>query len=714
MKSLKALIALITVLPLAVFAAPVTSERAVAAEQDAANWLLHGRTYKEERFSPLDQINESNVKDLGIAWYFDTDYSRGLEATPIVVDGVMYSSGNWNVVYANDAATGELLWKHDPQVDKSRAVLACCDVVSRGVAVWEDKVFSATLDGYLIALEAATGKELWRTLTIDHRQPYTITGAPRVVKGKVIIGNGGAEYGVRGYVSAYDVNTGDMVWRFYTVPGDPNLPPENAAMAMAMKTWSGDQWAEYGGGGTVWDSMSYDPELNQLYIGVGNASPWNRYLRNPEGLDNLFTSSIVSINPDTGEYNWHYQQVPNDGWDYTATQHMILADIEWKGKARQVIMQAPKNGFFFLIDRATGEFLSAEPYANVNWALGYDEKGRPIENPKKDYRNGKQMIRPAPTGAHNWAPMTFSSQTSLVYIPVIDGMFEYDPDHEFKRKNFVWNTGMKTMQSPPGEPLFQKAMAQQVMRGGLLAWDPQQQKPVWSFWHKNMWNGGLLSTAGNLLFQGNAEQELVAYRATDGKRLWDIPTQMGIIAPPITYSVNGEQYVAVQVGWGGAFAIAGGMKPSLSAQYSRIMAFKLNSNVQLPPLPEPMAKYDPPARTSTSPDVLKQGQNLFNTYCMGCHGMGVSSMNTVPDLRFMHESRHAAFNDIVLHGAFKNRGMVGFAHVMNEQEADALHAYILDEANSEKERNENPQPAWWVAIKEFFYNLLGKFIRWVM
>ena len=714
MKTFKPLVLLSSVLPILAFAANVTQERLVAADQETTNWLSHGRTYNEQRYSPLTQINDSNVQKLGIAWFFDTDYSRGLEGTPIVVDGVMYSSGNWNIVYANNAATGELLWKYDPKVDKSRGVFACCDVVNRGVAVWEDKVFIGTLDGYLVALNAATGKEVWRTLTFDQSKPYTITGAPRVVKGKVIIGNGGAEYGVRGYVSAYDASTGKMVWRFYTVPGDPNLPQENAALEKAVKTWSGDKWLEFGGGGTVWDAMSYDPELNQLYIGVGNAGPWNRELRNPAHLDNLYVSSIVSLNPDTGEYNWHYQETPNDGWDYTATQHMILADINWKGKTRKVIMQAPKNGFFFLVDRVTGEFLSAEPYANVTWATGYDAKGRPIENPKKNYKDGKQMIRPAPTGAHNWAPMSFNPQTGLVYIPVIDSMFEYDPDTDYKKRLGVWNTEMKTMQAPPGEPLFQKVMSNAVMRGGLLAWNPQTQKPAWSFWHPNMWNGGLLSTAGNLLFQGNAEQELVAYRADTGKKLFSIPAQMGIIAPPITYTVNGEQYIAVLVGWGGAFALAGGMTPLPSAQYGRIMAFKLNGKAQLPPLPEPGTKFDPPPRMNVSADVIKEGQTTYNTYCMGCHGMGVVSMGTVPDLRYMHESFHKTFNDIVIGGALKDRGMVSFAQVINQQEADALHAYIIDEANKDKDRREHPDSAWWVAIKKFFYELFGKFIRAVM
>jgi quinohemoprotein ethanol dehydrogenase len=695
-------------------AANVDEKRLVEAGKDTANWMSYGRTYDEQRYSPLTSINDKNVNGMGLAWSFDTDYNRGLEGTPLVVDGVMYSTGNWNIVYANNAATGELLWKFDPGVDKSRAVYACCDVVNRGAAVWEGKVFVGTLDGYLVAIDANTGKEVWRTLTFDQSKPYTITGAPIVVKGKVIIGNGGAEYGVRGYVTAYDAATGKQAWRFWTVPGDLSHP-EDKAMEIAAKTWSANKWQEIGGGGTVWDSMAYDPELNQLYIGVGNAGPWNRALRNPQSLDNLFVSSIVSLNPDTGEYNWHYQETPNDGWDYTATQHIMLVDMEWKGKMRKLLMQAPKNGFFFVLDRETGEFLSAKKYANVNWALDYDEKGRPIENPKKDYRNGeKQMIRPAPTGAHNWQPMAYNAQTGLVYIPLIDGMFQYDPDSQFQKQPGVWNTGMKTMESPPGDALFQDTMSHEVMRGGVEAWDPKQQKVVWSFWHPEMWNGGMLSTAGNLLFQGNAQQQLVAYRADNGEKLWSAPTQNGVIAPPITYTVNGEQYVAVLAGWGGAFGLAGGIKPPPSAQHGRILAFKLHGNAQLPALPPPQAKYDPPPRMNVSKDVIAQGQNIYNSYCMGCHGMGLVSMDSVPDLRYIPEAFHKSFKDIVLGGALKDRGMVSFAQVISNEQADALHAYILDEANKEKERNANPDAPWLHDAKQWVYKQFGKFIRTVM
>jgi quinohemoprotein ethanol dehydrogenase len=441
-------------------------ERLVQSGQEVSNWLSHGRTYKEQRFSPLEQINADNIEGLGLAWHFDTDHNRGLESTPIVVDGVMFSTGNWSVVYANDARTGDLIWKYDPGVDRSWGVYACCDVVNRGVAVWQSKVYVGTLDGYLVALDAATGKELWRKLTIDKSRPYTITGAPRVVKGKVIIGNGGAEYGVRGYVSAYEAETGQRVWRFWTVPGHPEKTPEDAAMETALKTWDpAFPWWENGGGGTVWDSIVYDHELDQLYIGVGNAGPWNRNLRNPAGLDNLFVSSIVALNPDTGAYLWHYQQVPNDGFDYTATQNMILADIEWQGEVRKVLMQAPKNGFFFLIDRVSGGLISAEPFARVNWASGYDEKGRPVETPEADYSAGRKFIRPSPIGAHNWQPMSYNPEQHLVFIPTIDSANEMEPLNTYQHEPGQWNLGMAPMTQPPGEALFQEAMLRTVLGG---------------------------------------------------------------------------------------------------------------------------------------------------------------------------------------------------------------------------------------------------------
>ena len=335
-------------------------------------WPVHGLNHAETRHSNLEQINRTNVEELGLAWYFETGSTRGLEATPLVIDKTIFFTGTWSKVFANDAVTGEPLWEFDPKVPRYEGANACCDVVNRGVAAWEDSIFFGTIDGRLISLNRFDGSVNWEVLTVDPDKPYTITGAPRVVNEKVIIGNGGAEYGVRGYVTAYDVKDGRQSWRFFTVPGDPSRPYENEAMKFAAKTWSGDLYWKTGGGGTVWDSMAYDPELNLLYIGVGNGSPWNRHVRSPGGGDNLFLSSIVAINPDTGDYVWHYQTTPGDTWDYTATQHMILADIVFRNKTRKVLMQAPKNGFFYVIDRITGELLSARNYVPVTWASRVD------------------------------------------------------------------------------------------------------------------------------------------------------------------------------------------------------------------------------------------------------------------------------------------------------------------------------------------------------
>jgi PQQ-dependent dehydrogenase (methanol/ethanol family) len=395
-------------------------------EQSADNWLSYGKDYREQRYSELNQINRDNLSRLGLAWSFDTDFDRGLEATPIVVDGVIYVTGNWSMVYALDARDGSLLWKYDPKVPREWGKMACCDVVNRGVAFYEGKVFVGTLDARLVALDAQSGEVVWDVQTADIKKyPYTITGAPRAAKGKVFIGNGGAEYGVRGFVSAFDVNTGELAWRFYTVPGNPADGFESEAMSNAADTWTGEWW-NHGGGGTVWDSIVYDHELDQLLIGVGNGSPWNRRIRSPEGGDNLYLSSIVSLNPDSGEYNWHYQETPAETWDYTATQHIMLADVEREGEKVPVIWQAPKNGFFFVIDRRDGKLLSAEPYSIVTWATHYDmQTGRPVEAENADYSDGPTTIYPSSGGAHNWQPMAHHPNTGLVYLLMNESPYRY-------------------------------------------------------------------------------------------------------------------------------------------------------------------------------------------------------------------------------------------------------------------------------------------------
>ena len=505
-------------------AGAVDAERLVAAEAEPQSWMSYGRTYSEQRFSPLGQVNEKTVGELGLAWSFDLGTKRGVEATSIVVDGVMYTTSSWSIVHALDARTGKSLWRYDPGVAKDKAKHACCDVVNRGVAVWQGQVFVGALDGRLIALDAATGLVNWETETVDAALPYTITGAPRVIRGKVLIGNGGAEFGVRGFLSAYDAGTGDMIWRFYTVPGNPELGFENDAMAMAAKTWNGKWWELGGGGGTVWDAMAYDPELDLLYIGVGNGTPWNQEIRSPGGGDNLFLSSIVALRPDTGEYVWHYQTTPGETWDYTATQHIILADMEIEGADRKVLMQAPKNGFFYVLDRTDGSLISAEKYIDLNWASHVDlETGRPVETPGARYKDAPFTVFPSYLGGHNWHPMSFNPATGLVYIPVLDIPANYAQAENFKYRPGVTNLGTDgIMGSLPAELADRKAM-HSLVKGRLVAWNPQTQKEAWRVEHRGSWNGGTLTTAGNLVFQGTADGKFVAYRADTGEAYGSSP-----------------------------------------------------------------------------------------------------------------------------------------------------------------------------------------------
>jgi len=669
--------------------AAVDAARIIAADREAQNWLSHGRSYDEQRFSPLAGIDESNVARLGLDWHFDFPTSRGMESTPIVVDGRMFVTSSWSMVYAFDAKTGELLWHHDPEVPTGWAVHLCCDVVNRGVAVWKGRVFVGTLDGRLQALDAANGKELWSVQTTPTDRPYSITGAPRVVKDMVIIGNGGAELGVRGYVSAYDANTGELRWRFYTVPGDPSQPVESKALKdIALATWKGGEWWKVGGGGTVWDSMAYDPELNLLYVGTGNGSPWNRQIRSPGGGDNLFLSSIVALNPDTGEYVWHYQTTPGETWDYTATQHMILADLEIDGKLRKVIMQAPKNAFFYVLDRTNGEFISAAAYARQNWAKGIDETtGRPIENPEARYLKEQALIFPAPHGAHNWHPMSYSPETGLVYIPAQEIPFVYKHDADFNYTPGLWNIGVDVEAAGLPEDPAEAAEILKMVHGRLVAWDPVAQKQVWAVDHGAPFNGGVLSTAGGLVFQGNAKGLFAAYRASDGVRLWEQPVQTGVVAPPVTYAVDDRQYVALVVGWGGGLPLAGGKVAAMSGTVnrSRLLVYALDGKDSLPEPVETARVLDPPP-LEASPEQVAQGKTLFSARCMPCHGDGAVGGGVVPDLRYMSAETHAQFDAIVLGGLRHQKGMVGFANVfgrdvLDKADADAIHAYAIKRAH---------------------------------
>ncbi|MBU0669074.1 MAG: PQQ-dependent dehydrogenase, methanol/ethanol family, partial [Alphaproteobacteria bacterium] len=576
----------------------------VNAGDDWANWITHGRTYSEQRFSPLEQVNRDTVGDLGLAWFADMDTARGQEATPLVIDGKLYVTTAWSKVKAYDAATGEPLWEYDPQVPGETAVKACCDVVNRGLAAWGDRLFLGTLDGRLVALDRDTGAVEWEKLTVDREQSYTITGAPRVIDGKVLIGNGGAEFGVRGYIAAYDAADGAELWRFYTVPAGDEDEDENAPeyLKAAAETWSGDVLggesgigADIGGGGTVWDSMAYDPALDLLYIGVGNGSPWNRAYRSPgpdgrgEG-DNLYLSSIVAIRPDSGEYVWHYQTTPGETWDYTATQHIVLADIAIDGEERQVLMQAPKNGFFYVLDRATGEFISAEAYIPQNWASGIDAEGRPVQNEEAriDVTGEPALVMPGPLGGHNWHPMAFHPGEGLVYIPAFEAASIYAPEANWKpdrARGFNVGFDLGAGDLPPDLGIRREVYG--TVKGRLIAWDPVKQEARWEVEFPGPWNGGLLATGGGLVFQGNSSSEFSAYDAADGSKLWSFAAQTGIVAPPITYTVAGEQYVAVLAGWGGAYALAadGGLVNDQGPvrNVSRLLVFKLGGTGELPP-----------------------------------------------------------------------------------------------------------------------------------
>ena len=669
----------------------VTGQRLEAAGGEAGNWLSHGRTYDEQRFSPLTAVNAGNVGDLGLAWYFDVPTQRGMEATPVVVDGRMYVTGSWSIVYALDAASGEELWRYDPGVPKSWAQYACCDVVNRGVAVWGESVYVGTLDGYLVALDAATGEERWRVDTIDRKPPYTITGAPRVARGLVFIGNGGADYGVRGYLSAYDAETGELRWRFYTVPGDPANDFESEALEQAAKSWTGEWW-KYGGGGTVWDSMAYDPELDLLYFGVGNGSPWNQQIRSPEGGDNLFLSSIVAVRPDTGEYVWHYQTTPGETWDFTATQHIILADLEIDGELRKVLMQAPKNGFFYVLDRTNGEFISAEAFIPVTWATGVDaDTGRPVEVPGARYKEAPFLMLPSGFGAHNWHPMAFSPVESLVYLPAQELPALYMSEGGFEFTGGFWNSGIDfEVLHMPDDPAV-KAEIGKMIRGALVAWDPVAQREVWRYQHAGPWNGGALATAGNLVFQGSLIGEVAAYKADSGERLWTFDAQTGVAAAPISYSADGRQHVAVAAGWGTLFAVFGGeATAAIQLQnHSRILAFSLGGDKSLPERPAVAVSAVPePPPVETSAEQLAAGKDVYYDRCVACHGMNAVSGGLMPDLRHATAETHAAWDAIVLGGSLRDSGMPAFGGILSKADTDAVHAFVINESRLAYERSQ--------------------------
>jgi len=673
-----ALAAMLAVTPpaqAAASAAEVDTARLVDADRDAADWLTYGRTYSEQRFSPLTQVTADNAKELGLAWFADLASNRGQEATPLEIDGVLYVSTAWSLVKAYDAKTGALLWSYDPKVPRALGVRGCCDVVNRGVAAWKGKIFVGTFDGRLVALDARTGTPLWSVMTVDPNKPYTITQAPHVINGRVLIGNSGSEYGVRGYLSAYDAETGRLDWRFYTVPGDPSRPPEQPILAEAAKTWRGDYWT-HGGGGVVWESLSYDPELNLIYFGVGNGNEWNQLYRSQSQGDNWFLSSIVAVNADTGRYVWHYQATPGEEWDFDAVQQLMLADLPIDGSVRKVLMQANKNGFFYVLDRRNGKLISAQKFTPVTWARGVDlTTGRPIEVPGSRFdRTGKAVsILPGALGAHSWQAMAFNPKTGLVYIPAQEIGLTYASVKDFKRASIGWNIGMATANMPNA-------------KGYLLAWDPVKQKEVWRANYLGPWNGGVLSTAGNLVFQGNAAAFFSAYRADDGERLWTAPAQSAIMAAPISYQLDGEQYVAVLSGWGGAYPFMEGEQSRRSGNtrnVSRLLVFKLGGQGRLPALPADAALPLDPPPASANAHTVAVGADLFGRFCGVCHGEAAIGGGVVPDLRTSPFLGTDAWNSIVLDGALRQGGMAAFAPVLDRGQAAAIGDYVIQRANED-------------------------------
>lgn len=684
---------------------------------NTAEWLTGGGDENQSYYSPLTGINRDNVTQLGYAWHHDLPAEHGYEATPLMVDGVLYGSGPRGTAFAVDAVTGESLWRFDPDIDLGFVRKVCCGVVNRGVAIQGDNLYVAALDGYLYALDIHSGAVRWRADTfIDRERGYTITGAPYMANDLVVIGNAGAEFDARGYITAYDAVTGELRWRFFTVPASATGPHEHPELELAASTWDPNSLWEVGLGGTVWDAMVYDAELNLLYVGTGNAAPYPRKLRSPEGGDNLYLASILAINPDSGRLVWHYQTTPGDNWDFTATQKMILADLTIDGVLRQVIMQAPKNGFFYVLDRKSGEFISAKPYAPVTWASHVDpETGRPVETEQAEYFEEPKLIFPGPQGAHNWQPMSFNPNTGLVYIPVKEaGAIWTTPSEPFVYQKGGLNSHSQYLFTTPGEwgldsPLAKTLPPIEVLgegqpdttiRGFLRAWNPVTQTLAWEQetsgpWAGTMnafWNGGgVLSTAGGLVFQGRGTGDLVVLDANTGEELHRIYVGLSMMAAPMTYAVDDEQYVAILTGTGGGNGndYAPGMAAYDYGNAGRLVSFKLGGGEV--PLRSKIARDEgalkaPPVARRDTQQAIDRGEALYRRNCAKCHSNIDGRGSGIPDLRLMSADTHAAFRQIVLNGTLAERGMGSFADLLTAEDVDDLHAYLIEEAWRHYER----------------------------
>ena len=651
---------------------------------DGSNWPGFGRNYSEQRYSPLDQINDTTVSRLGAEWVLDLPESRQLTGTPLAVDGVLYFTGSYSFTRAVEAKTGKVLWEYDPETIKHAGDrLRIMWDQNKGPAFWNGKLIISTVDGRLVGLDAKTGEKIWETMTFDPRRSYHMTGAPKVFRGKVIIGNGGTEHDTaRGFVTAYNADTGEQEWRFWVVPGNPADGFENAAMEMAAKTWTG-KWWEHGGGGNVWHGITYDPEFNQILMGTGNGSPWNAKIRSPGGGDNLFLCSLVALDADSGEYRWHYQTVPGETWDYNSNMDIVLADLKFGSQTIKALMHAPKNGFFYVINRENGQLLSAEKLGKVTWASHVDLKtGRPVEIAGARYEDGEETVWPSPFGLHSWHAMSYNPNTGLVYIPTIAMPGEWSDtsvdlkawesnDSAERDRQFRFRVGVEFEGDTPAD----------YGTASLVAWDPLKHTKVWEQELPPLWNPGTMTTAGNLVFQGRADGEFSAYQAQTGEKLWSTQLGLGISAPPITYSVDGKQYVSLLVGPGGAALLTGSLQAQHGWKYGvhtrRMFTFALDGTQAIPETP-PLTYAEPidVPDFEINDELVEQGATLYAESCTWCHGGGGVAGGMAPDLR---ESpivlSHGAFKTVVEGGAKVENGMPQFRH-LGDREIDALTHYI--------------------------------------
>ncbi len=642
-----------------------------------AEWHNVNGDSNETGYSRLDQITAANAGRLGLAWYLDLPGEASLEASPIEVKGLLYFTGSYATVYAVDAASGRLVWKYEPKTwEHNPAKMNYGFGANRGAAFANGKIFSAALDGRLFALDAQTGRVIWSTETTDPKGGQTVTGAPRVFDGKVIIGQAGADFGMRGYVTAYDQQSGKQVWRFFVVPASPEVNKGDPAMEAAAKTWQGEFWKKTGGGGGPWDSITFDAELNRIYVGTANASPYDAEVRSPGGGDNLYTASIVALDADTGKYVWHYQINPRDSWDYDCTQQMTLATLTIEGRHRKVLMQAPKNGFFYVLDRQTGQVISADKLGKVTWADHVDlATGRPVENANVRYETGQSIIYPFNSGLHSWMRMAYSPATGLVYIPTMQMATRFRRGEPEDKDFNVLGLNVASVGADPGDG-----------KGTLVAWDPVAQKARWRAPLDALWNGGAVSTAGNVVFQGAADGWFSAYDARTGTRLWQQNVGMGIIASPMTYLLGGKQYVAVLAGYGGSAAVLSDIM-NVGWKYSgprRLLAFALDGKEAPPPSEPPsltVRAQDDPAE-ALDPQQIAAGKAMYMA-CAACHGRNViAAGGPAPELR---ESpiplKFETFWSVVHDGSLIERGMPRFG-MFGKPEIEALRQYIRSRARA--------------------------------